>query len=47
MWVIGIEQETVLLVAFRDAVEDLESQTDYSYDDLRDVIDQMEEDGAQ
>ncbi len=39
-----IEGEAVLLVAFRNAAEDLESQTDYNFDDLHDVIDQLQED---
>ncbi len=38
-----MEDEAALLVAFRNAAEDLESQTDYSYEDLRDVIDQLQE----
>ncbi len=38
-----LEDEAALLVAFRNAAEDLETQTDYSYEDLHDVIDQLEE----
>lgn len=39
-----IEKEARYAVAFRNAADALHTETSYDWDDLRDMIDQLEED---